>query len=330
LLNAIASRLNRHATGFMAGSVVVGLIWQDLARWLAPLVLYASMITIFISAVRLDERLLVHWLKRPALPIMIVLWTTLILPAVALGLVLWLPLPPSAANALLLIAATAPIISVGTYCLLLGTDTELLSLSVLPATALSIFTLPAFAAVIGLPGLDPSSMALTLLGVVGVSLGGALLVRTRIPFEAVGRLAAPLDILMLMMVAVVAIGVTDGLRAVLLESHALVLYAALVAFAINVLQQGLTAAVFSLFQSRRIAASVALVAGFRNMALLLGLTLGRVDRETQLILVAGQLMLFLLPWPMRRVYTRYGVAAQQPTSAPGPSQSPDHRGGTSR
>jgi hypothetical protein len=45
------------------------------------------------------------------------------------------------------------------------------------------------------------------------------------------------------------------------------------------------------------------------MALLLGLTLGRVDRETQLILVAGQLMLFLLPWPMRHVYQRFGVSA---------------------
>ncbi len=328
MLTVIAANLNRHATGFMAGSVLVGLLWQDLARLLAPVVLYASMATIFVSAVRLDERLLLHWLKRPGLPLLIVAWTTLILPALALVLIQSLPLAQPAAHALLLMAATAPIISVGTYCLLLGTDTELLSLSVLPATALSIFTLPAFAATIGLPGLDPSTMALTLLGVVGIALGGALLVRTRVSFQAVTRLAAPLDILMLLMVAVVAIGVTDGLRAVLWDSPAMALFAGLVALAINGLQQLLTFGLFSGFQGRRIAASVALVAGFRNMALLLGLTLGRVDRETQLILVAGQLMLFLLPWPMRRVYARFGVAAAPLAAAPEASPKIDPQKGS--
>ena len=118
------------------------------------------------------------------------------------------------------------------------------------------------------------------------------------------------------MVGVVAIGVTDGLRAILAESLSLVLYAAIVALLINIVQQALSALLFGLIQPGRIAASVALVAGFRNMALLLGLTLGRIDRETQLILVAGQLMLFLLPWPMRHVYARFGVS-------PARAESPD-------
>jgi hypothetical protein len=310
LVSRFAAVLNRHATAYMAGSVVLGLIWQDLARLLAPWVLHASMATIFISAIRLDERLLAQWMRRPVLPVMIVVWTTIILPAVSLLLTLWLPLPASAINAWILIAATAPIISVGTYCLLLGTDTELLSLSVLPATALSILTAPLFAGAIGLPGIDPASMALTLFTVVGVSLGGAGLLRWRVPLISLISVSHWLDIAMLMMVGVVAIGVTDGLRSVLAESYSLLVYAGLVALLINVLQQGLTALLFGLFQPSRIAASAALVAGFRNMALLLGLTLGRVDRETQLILVAGQLMLFLLPWPMRHVYARFGVSPQ--------------------
>jgi hypothetical protein len=315
-----AAFLNRHATAYMAGSVLVGLIWQDLARLLAPWVLYASMATIFISAIRLDERLLFHWMRRPRLPILIVVWTTILLPSVSLLATLGLPLPASAINAWILIAATAPIISVGTYCLLLGTDTELLSLSVLPATALSILTLPIFAAAIGLPGIEPRAMALTLLGVVGVSLGGAALLRWRVSLQSLARVSSWLDIVMLTMVGVVAIGVTDGLRAVLGESSGLVVYAALVALLVNALQQALTALLFGLFQPARVAASVALVAGFRNMALLLGLTLGRVDRETQLILVAGQLMLFLLPWPMRHVYARFGVRAD--------TLSPSERGRT--
>jgi hypothetical protein len=309
LIAGLAGWLNRRATSLMAGSVLLGLIWQDLARALAPWVLYASMATIFISALRLDERLLIQWLRRPALPVVIVIWTTLLIPALALLITRWVPMPQSAASALMLITATAPIISVGTYCLLLGTDTELLSLAVLPATALSVLSAPLFAAAVGLPGIEPSAMALTLLGVVGISLGGAGLVRLKVPLSGVLRIGPVLDVVMLAMVSVVAVGVTDGLRAVLFESGALLVYAVVVALLINGLQQGLSGWVFGLLQPARIAASVALVAGFRNMALLLGLTLGRVDRETQLILVAGQLMLFLLPWPMRHVYQRFGVSA---------------------
>jgi BASS family bile acid:Na+ symporter len=310
MLTRLAGLLNRHATGFMAASVGVGLLWQQLAAWLAPWVLHASMATIFISAIRLDERLLIRWLARPVVPIVIVVWTTILLPALALFLSMIVSMPQSAAQALVLIAATAPIISVGTYCLLLGTDTELLSLAVLPATALSVLTAPMYAAVMGLPGLDPKAMAWTLLVVVGVSLGGAGALRFWVPLSKVRRVAPVLDVVMLLMVAVVAIGVTDGLRAVLRDAQELVVYAALVALLINVLQQALTAGVFAFWVPPQVAASMALVAGFRNMALLLGLTLGRVDRETQLILVAGQLMLFLLPWPMRRIYARFGVKAE--------------------
>lgn len=328
MLTRLARFLNRHATGFMAASVGVGLVWQQLAAWLAPWVLHASMATIFISAIRLDERLLVRWMARPAVPVLIVVWTTIALPAVALLISTSVPMPQSAAQALVLIAATAPIISVGTYCLLLGTDTELLSLAVLPATALSVLTAPMYAAAMGLPGLDPKSMAWTLLVVVGVSLGGAGALRIWVPLAQVRRVSPILDVVMLLMVAVVAIGVTDGLRAVLRDAQELLLYAALVALTINVLQQAITAGLFACWLPARVAASVALVAGFRNMALLLGLTLGRVDRETQLILVAGQLMLFLLPWPMRRIYARFGVTAE-PTGPSGPIPSTHPEGKSS-
>ena len=55
------------------------------------------------------------------------------------------------------------------------------------------------------------------------------------------------------------------------------------------------------------AGSVALVNGFRNMALLLGLLIGHVDASLQLLLVLGQLQLFLLPSIMRVAYRRLGL-----------------------
>jgi BASS family bile acid:Na+ symporter len=65
----------------------------------------------------------------------------------------------------------------------------------------------------------------------------------------------------------------------------------------------------------RVAGSVALVNGLRNMALLLGLLIGQVDASLQLLLVLGQLQLFLLPSVMRPLYRRLGVAPDQ-TAAP--------------
>jgi hypothetical protein len=51
------------------------------------------------------------------------------------------------------------------------------------------------------------------------------------------------------------------------------------------------------------------------MALLLGLLIGQVDASLQLLLVLGQLQLFLLPSVMRPIYRRLGVAPDQ-TAAP--------------
>ena len=158
-LQALTRWITGHATLFMSASVVVGLLAQDLARLLSPLVIVASMSAMFLTALRLDRRLLLGWIRRPAVPISIIVFTTLVVPAVVIALTRIGVLSPSVALACALIAATPPIISVGPYCLFLGTDNELLSLSVLPATAVGIISLPFFASLAGLPGLEPARLA---------------------------------------------------------------------------------------------------------------------------------------------------------------------------
>jgi hypothetical protein len=209
--DALSRRLTRHATLFMSVSVLTGLLAQDLARLLAPLVIFASMGAMFLTALRLDRRLLLGWIRRPLIPISIVLFTTLVIPAMVIALTRTGALSPSVALACALIAATPPIISVGPYCVFLGTDNELLSLSVLPATAVGILTLPFYASLAGLPGLEPARLALELLAVVGTAMGGAVLIRLFVPLERVERHAPALDVGALLLMVTVAIGVTDGL-----------------------------------------------------------------------------------------------------------------------
>lgn len=304
---AITRRLNRHATLFMSVSVLTGLLVQDLARLLAPLVIFASMGAMFLTALRLDRQLLLGWIRRPLIPVSIVLFTTLVIPAMVIALTRIGTLSPAVALACALIAATPPIISVGPYCVFLGTDNELLSLSVLPATAVGILTLPFYASLAGLPGLEPARLALELLAVVGTAMGGAVLIRLFVPLERVERHAPTLDLGALLFMVTVAIGVTDGLASLIMAEPAVVVEAFVVTAVLSLTLQALGWLAFYRLGAR-IAGSVALVNGLRNMALLLGLLIGQVDASLQLLLVLGQLQLFLLPSVMRLIYRRLGLA----------------------
>lgn len=304
---AVTRRLTRHATLFMAVSVLTGLLVQDLARLLAPLVIFASMGAMFLTALRLDRQLLLGWIRRPLIPVSIVLFTTLVIPAMVIALTRIGALSPAVTLACALIAATPPIISVGPYCVFLGTDNELLSLSVLPATAVGILTLPFYASLAGLPGLEPARLALELLAVVGTAMGGAVLIRFFVPLERVERHAPTLDLGALLLMVTVAIGVTDGLASLIMAEPAVVVEAFVVTAVLSLVLQALGWLAFYRLGAR-IAGSVALVNGLRNMALLLGLLIGQVDASLQLLLVLGQLQLFLLPSAMRLIYRRLGLA----------------------
>ena len=303
---AVTRWLSRHATLFMSVSVLTGLLVQDLARLLAPLVIFASMGAMFLTALRLDRQLLLGWIRRPLIPVSIVLFTTLVIPAMVIALTRIGVLSPAVALACALIAATPPIISVGPYCVFLGTDNELLSLSVLPATAVGILTLPFYASLAGLPGLEPARLALELLAVVGTAMGGAVLIRFFVPLERVERHAPTLDLGALLFMVTVAIGVTDGLASLIMAEPAVVVEACVVMAVLSLVLQALGWLAFYRLGAR-IAGSVALVNGLRNMALLLGLLIGQVDASLQLLLVLGQLQLFLLPSVMRLIYRRLGL-----------------------
>ena len=291
----------------MSVSVLTGLLVQDLARLLAPLVIFASMGAMFLTALRLDRQLLLGWIRRPLIPVSIVLFTTLVIPAMVIALTRIGALSPAVTLACALIAATPPIISVGPYCVFLGTDNELLSLSVLPATAVGILTLPFYASLAGLPGLEPARLALELLAVVGTAMGGAVLIRFFVPLERVERHAPILDLGALLLMVTVAIGVTDGLALLIMAEPAVVVEAFVVTAVLSLVLQALGWLAFYRLGAR-IAGSVALVNGLRNMALLLGLLIGQVDASLQLLLVLGQLQLFLLPSAMRLIYRRLGLA----------------------
>jgi BASS family bile acid:Na+ symporter len=296
----------------MATSVVVGLVFQDLARLFAPWVVAVATATMLVSLVRLDVGAFKTYLRRPARAALIIVWTLLLLTGLVYAIVHATPVPPAIGAALILIAATPSIMSVTAYCIFLGTDAALLTLVSIPATALAVLTLPAFAEAI--PGNIGGLSFLPLLArtfiVVGVALGGAWLVHRLVPKERIAANGLWLDGAVVILIVFTAFGIVDGLAAVLARDPLKSLIYFLIAFAFNAGLQALT--IVAMWKLGPVhAASAGLVGGCRNIALLLGLVLGKVPPDLQLLLVMAQLQLFLILPPTRLAYRALGVRGGQ-------------------
>lgn len=292
----------------MAASVVVGLALQTLAAWFAPLVMVWATATILVSLVRLDSALLTRTLRDPRRAIAIIVWTLLATPLLMLGVVRILPLDPAIAAALVLIAATPPILSVSAYCIFLGLDAALLTLVAVPATVVAIVTLPAFAEFVpgGIAGLSFWPLLLRTLLIVGVALGGAWLARRFVTQEQVNSHAAWLDGTIVLLIAFTALGIVSGLTDTLRAAPLKSLIYFIGAFALNAVLQLLTTA--AMWRMGRVpAASAGFAGGCRNIALLLGVVTGHVPADVQLFIVMAQLQLFVIAAPARAAFGAIGV-----------------------
>jgi len=219
----------------------------------------------------------------------------------------WLNLPVYMGVGLLLLAATPPIISVGPYCALLGTDAEMLLTVVLPATVISIVTLPLFAALSGVAGLSPGGMLMNLLWVVGISLGGGFALRVWATPARIEQNASAWTLCMVLLMVFIALGVTHGLTAQITQDPAQVLQLLALTALFNLAWQWAGWLVFKRLTVQA-AMSVSLISGFRNVAVLLGLVLGHVSADLQLMLVMAQIQLFVLPSVMKHFYLRMGLS----------------------
>lgn len=306
-MQALSQILSRHATALMLMGVLTGLLAQPVAAQLSPHVLYMSMGAMFLSALRIDPRQLRAWAQRTRLLAAVWVWTLLVIPAVVWLALPLLNLPLYMGVGLLLLAATPPIISVGPYCALLGTDAEMLLTMVLPATVISILTLPLFAALSGVPGLSPGHMLLNLLWVVGISLGGGFAVRLWATPARIEQHASAWTLCMVLLMVFIALGVTHGLSAQIAQHPFQVLQLLVLTAAFNLAWQWVGWRVFKRLPVVS-AMGISLISGFRNVAVLLGLVLGHVGPDLQLMLVMAQIQLFILPSVMKYVYLRMGLS----------------------
>ena len=214
--------IGRHATKFMAAGVLAGFLVPPLAALAKPLLAPTLVIPLALALVRLDWSAMTAFRRRPRLVLSLVVFMlgvspllvwAITTPALALGL------PAGLREALILMAASSPIISNIAIALFVGLDAALAAVVVVFSTALVPFTLPSMA--LALLDLElaislPAFMA-RLAALVGGAFVAAWLVRRLVPQGKLAAWREPIDGLAVVNLFVFALAIMDGVTAFSLE-----------------------------------------------------------------------------------------------------------------
>ena len=297
--------LARWAMPIIGASIFVALALPGLATFLRPTLEPAVIVLITLAIARLDASKLRHYGRRPALALTVLAWTLLISPLAAWAVATAAGLAPALLVAVVLNAASAPLMSAVPYCQLLGLDGELSLLVMLSATFLMPATL--LFVLFGLLGLE-AEIALTdfLLRTalfIGLPLLLAWIIRRLAPPRWTETNARPIDGAMVLMLVFVAFAIMDGVAAQLLADPALGAVIVALAFGVSIALHASSAAAFW-WMGRHAALSMAVTCGNRNLIILLVILGDALGPEFALYVALGQFPIYLMPVAIKPIVRR--------------------------
>ena len=292
----------------MALGVLLGIAIPPLATLAQPLLVPTLLIPLTLALVRLDWSAIVAWRHRAGTATLLVVWLLGISP-----LLVWatttalvsLGLPSPLRQALVLMAASSPIVSSVAIALIVGLDATLAIVAVLLCTALVPFTLPLLAALlVGVTleiGLATFMLRLALL--VGIAFLAAAIIRRFVAATTLVAHRELLDGLTVMNLMLFGLAIMEGVTVYAFERPGYVATALVAAFVFNL---GLQAAGYVAFRrlGRREALTVALVSGNCNMGLVLVALQGKASFDVIVFFALAQIPMYTLPALMARAYRR--------------------------
>jgi predicted Na+-dependent transporter len=301
--------LGRHGTWFLAGGLFIGLLMPALAALLRPMLAAFVFLLTTATFLSIDWQELAGHARRPGLLALILAWTLVVSPIITALAARVAGLPAPLAQALVLWAASPPLISVPAIALLLGLDGALALLVMVAGTFLMPFTLPPL--VLGLIGLELGIGILPLMRNLLLFIGGAALVAATLRYLAgAARLrshATELSGLSVLILILFAIAIMDGARELIAARPQQVLGYAICALLASLVLQALGFLAFG-WLPRIAALTVGLIAGNNNMAVVWANLGSAATPELMLFFAAVQLPIYVLPAALRPVYRRLGAA----------------------
>jgi BASS family bile acid:Na+ symporter len=298
-LPAAALRLTgRHGTLLVAASVFVGLFVPGLAAACKPLLGPVIVILLVLAFLRVEPAALRHHLRRPGLIAAAALWTMLAMPAalgalfVASGIGHRLP----GLFLVLVLQISGPgLMSSPAIAALMGLDDALTLASLMVCTALTPLTAGLFAQIyLGTSLISPGPFGLRLLLIIAGSVVAAAVARRiagRAVIEAQRQAIDGLSVIALFLFAAAAM---DGIMVHIRATPWLVVELTFLAFALALGQIALTALVFAR-SGRAGALAIGLIAGNRNLGLMLAGTGFAVPAMAWLYFALAQFPIYLLP-----------------------------------
>ncbi len=301
LLDALAAMLafaGRHGTLLAAASIFIGLAVPGLAATCKPYLSEAIVVMLTLAFLRVDPEALLRHFTRPSLIAAATVWTMLVAPAtlgimfLAFGLDQRMP----GLYFMLVLQMSAPgLMSSPALAALLGLDVALTLASLIVATAITPLTASFFTHLfLGTALTSPLFFGLKLfLIIAGCALAGAVIrfLAGRVFIESQRERIDGLSVLAMSIFAVAAMdGVTDHFR----TNPWLVIELTALAFALALGMIVLTALVF-LKVGRARAFAIGLIAGNRNIGLMLAATGFLVSDVAWLYFALAQFPIYLLP-----------------------------------
>ena len=300
----VLAAMGRQATLLLAGGVFAGLLLQDLAAALRPLLIPSIGVLLMLSVLRLDWRRVLAYARRPLVTALATVWQLVVSPILVWAVAAGIGLSPALVAALVLNAAASPVMSVPAFARLLGLDVELTVVMLAATTLLLPVTLAPM--VFGLlsreTAIDPVAYAARAGLLLALPMAAAWAVRRLVGPARIESLDQPLQGLTVAVLLVFAIAVMDGVTARILAEGGTVLVYLAAAFALNLGFQASTALLFGR-AGRRVAFSLGLVSGNRNMALAFAVA-GAVEPDLLLYLAVAQVPIYVSPLLTGGLYRR--------------------------
>ncbi|MBM3532884.1 MAG: hypothetical protein FJX60_07605 [Alphaproteobacteria bacterium] len=303
--------LGRHGKAVLAAGIFLGLALPPLAELLRPLLTPSVVALLALTFLRMDWATVAGHLRRPLPAFLLIVWLLIASPALVALATRIAGLPAGLAEAMLLWAASPPLIAAPSIAVLLGLDGALALVGTAVATFAMLLTLPPLVLLLaGIDlGLDPGQLLLRLALLTFGALAMALAVRRLAGSAAIAAHPERIDGAIVLTLLLFAIAAMDGITAEAFAEPLRVAGFIAAAFAANLSFQALGAAAFARLP-RRTALALGITSGNRNLAILVGSLGASVPPDVFLYFAVGQLPIYLLPGLLAPIYRR--LAGTQP------------------
>ena len=295
---ALLSLAGRHGTLLAAASIFIGLAVPPLTAAIKPWLGEAIIIMLTLAFLRVDPVELRRHVMQPGLAAMAVVWVMLVVPAALGALFLAAGIQRSEPGLFLILVlqiAAPPVMSAPALAALMGLDVALTLVSMVTSLAITPLTASLFSHLLaGSALISPVDLGARLFLIIAGSAAAAMAIRRLAGRGFIEAQRERIDGLSVLAMVTFAVAAMDGVAAHIAADPLLVLKLLLLAFALSLGLIAVTALVF-LRAGRARALAIGLLAGSRNIGLMLTAMGFAVPDVSWLYFALAQFPIYMLP-----------------------------------